>query len=135
MIPLPNDELDEDEVRAQLDGWMDELAGGNRLLRLEYPLEIMIGAGGKKAEPMEFDTLEFRRPKAAILDIATGKGAQMAIVREMISSMLVPVLDGVKIMPRHLENLDLIDFTRASLTMGLFFPRPPKAAALETGET
>lgn len=127
--------LTEDQIAEMLEGWAEDGDDGTRILRLEYPLEVSIGATGKKAEPQVFDTLVFGRPKAGILDIATGRGNEMVIAREMIAAMLKPPVDGVRFAERHLSSLDLQDFIRAQLVMARFFPKPPAAAVSETGES
>lgn len=127
--------LSDAQVAEMLDGWAEDCADGTRVLRLEFPLEISIGAAGKKAEPQVFDSFVFNRPKAGILDIATKKGDQMMIAREMIASMLQCPLDGVRFAERHLRELDLQDFIRAQLVMARFFPKPPPVADSETGGT
>lgn len=132
MLPDITD-LSDGQVAEMLDGWAEDLADGTRVLRLEYPLEISIGAAGKRAEPRIFDTLIFRRPKAAILDIATKPGDAMKIAREMVASMLAPAVDGIRLEARHLAELDLQDFIRAQVVMGRFFPKPPPAGGSGTG--
>lgn len=130
----PN-QLTEEQISEMLDGWVEDCDDGTRILRLQYPLEISIGAAGKKAEPQEFDHFVFRRPKASILDLATKRGEQMVIAREMVASMLQAPLEGVRFTERHLRELDMEDFIRAQLVMGRFFPKPPPVADSPTGES
>lgn len=134
MIP-DLDNLTDEQIVEMLDGWVDDLPDGSRKLRLDEPLEIQIGSHGRKAEPMVIEELIFGKPKADILDLAAAKGETMKIARAMLASIIRPPVEGVKLGAElHLKQMDLADFFRAQLVMGLFFPKPPRAATLETTE-
>lgn len=133
MLP-DSDNFTEDQVDQMLDGWVEDIDGGKRVLRLEYPVEIKIGAAGKKAEPVEIIELVFRRPKASILDKANNRDRVKA-AREMIASVVEAPVEGVVLQERHIGDLDMADFTRASLVLGRFFPKPPATGSSGTGES
>jgi len=105
---------------VNLDDYLEDIPGGQKMLRLEYPFSVQKKENGGPMQDVQVDALTFRRLKAGDLDILA-KSTETTVMKDM-RALIAVMTDTLE--PHIQKHLDADDFFRALVTVTGFFPKP-----------